>query len=116
MEFHNFDEMIAHVKGKPAMARMAVAAAGDPHTIEAALKARAEGIVEPVLVGDKPIIDRVLAEMGETVPAADIYDVPDLAEAAAKAVALVREGKADLLMKGKLDTAVLLKADRKSVV
>ena len=48
--------------------------------------------------------------MGETVPAADIYDVPDLTEAAAKAAALVREGKADLLMKGKLDTAVLLKA------
>lgn len=47
--------------------------------------------------------------MGETVPVADIYDVPDLTEAAAKA-ALVREGKADLLMKGKLDTAVLLKA------
>ena len=110
MEFHNFDEMIAHVKGKPAKARMAVAAAGDPHTIEAALKARTEGIVEPVLVGDKAVIDRVLAEMGETVPAGDIYDVPDLAEAAAKAVALVREGKADLLMKGKLDTAVLLKA------
>ena len=61
-------------------------------------------------MGDKPIIDRVLAEMGETVPAADIYDVPDLTEAAAKAAALVREGKADLLMKGKLDTAVLLKA------
>lgn len=60
-------------------------------------------------MGDKPIIDRVLAEMGETVPVADIYDVPDLTEAAAKA-ALVREGKADLLMKGKLDTAVLLKA------
>ena len=110
MEFHNFDEMTAHVKGKPAKARMAVAAAGDPHTIEVTLKARAEGIVEPVLVGDKPIIDRVLAEMGETVPAADIYDVPDLTEAAAKAAALVREGKADLLMKGKLDTAVLLKA------
>ena len=60
-------------------------------------------------MGYKPIIARVLAEMGETVPAADIYDVPDLTEDAA-AAALVREGKADLLMKGKLDTAVLLKA------
>ncbi len=110
MEFHNFDEMIAHVKGQPNRARMAVAAAGDRHTIEAVLRARAEGIVVPVLVGDKTVIDHVLAEMGETVPAEDIYDVPDLAEAAAQAVALVREGKADLLMKGKLDTAILLKA------
>ncbi len=36
--------------------------------------------------------------------------MPDLAEAARKAVSLVVEGKADFLMKGKLDTSVLLKA------
>ena len=29
MVFHNFDELIAHVKGQPSRARMAVAAAGD---------------------------------------------------------------------------------------
>ena len=28
MVFHNFDELIAHVKGQPSRARMAVAAAG----------------------------------------------------------------------------------------
>ena len=110
MVFHNFDELIAHVKGKPNRARMAVAAAGDEHTLQAVLRARAEGIVSPVLVGDKAIIDQVLAELGETVPAEDIYDEPDLAEAARKAVALGKEGKADFLMKGRLDTAVLLKA------
>ena len=110
MEFKTFDELIAHVKGNPNRARMAVAAAGDSHTIEAALQARAEGIVTPVLVGDKAVIDQVLAELGETVPAEDIYDVPDLAESARMAVSLVREDKADFLMKGKLDTAILLKA------
>ena len=89
---------------------MAVAAAGDEHTLQAVLRARAEGIVTPVLVGDKAIIDQVLAELGETVPAEEIYDELDLAEAARKAVALVKEGKADFLMKGRLDTSVLLKA------
>ena len=69
MEFKTFDELIAHVKGNPNRARMAVAAAGDSHTIEAALQARAEGIVTPVLVGDKAVIDQVLAELGETGPA-----------------------------------------------
>ena len=98
MIFHNFDELIAHVKGKPTQARMAVAAAGDEHTLQAVLQARAEGIVTPVLVGDKAVIDRVLAELGESIPAEDIYDEPDLAEAARKAVALVREGKADFLI------------------
>lgn len=89
---------------------MAVAAAGDAHTIEAVLRARAEGIVTPILVGDKAVIDQVLAELGEHIPAEDIHDEPDLAEAARKAVALVRAGEADFLMKGKLDTSVLLKA------
>lgn len=110
MVFKTFDELIASQKGRPNMARMAVAAAGDEHTIEAVLKARKEGIAQPVLVGDKALIDAALEHFGETVPAEDIYDVPDLAESARFAVSLVREGKADFLMKGKLDTSILLKA------
>lgn len=110
MVFKTFDELIASQKGHPNMARMAVAAAGDEHTIEAVLKARKEGIAQPVLVGDKALIDAALEHFGETVPSEDIYDVPDLAESARFAVSLVREGKADFLMKGKLDTSILLKA------
>ena len=110
MVYKTFDELIHAAKSKPTTARMAVAAAGDSHTIEAVLKAREEGIAIPVLVGDRAAIDEALAEFGATVPEEDIYDVPDLAESARKAVALVREGKADFLMMGKLDTAVLLTA------
>ena len=110
MVFHNFDEMIAQVKGKPDRKRMAVAAAGERHTLEAVLHARGEGIIEPVLVGDKAGILEILGEFGETVPEEDIYDCPGLEEAAARAVELVREGKADFLMKGMLDTKVILKA------
>jgi len=110
MVFTNFDQLIEKVKGYPAKKRMAVAAAGDEHTLEAVMHARKEGIVEPVLVGDKAVIDRILNEMGETVPEEDIYDYPELKDAAEYAVKLVREGKADFLMKGKLDTSVILKA------
>ena len=109
MIYRNFDELIAKQKARPNAARMAVAAAGDEHTIEAVLHARAEGIVRPILVGDKTLIDAALEHFGQTVPPEDIYDVPDIAEAAKFAVRLVREGKADLLMKGKLDTSVLLR-------
>lgn len=109
MIYRNFDELIAKQKARPNAARMAVAAAGDEHTIEAVIHARAEGIVRPILVGDKAIIDAALERFGETVPPEDIYDVPDIAQAAGFAVSLVREGKADLLMKGKLDTNVLLR-------
>ena len=74
------------------------------------MHARNEGIVDPVLVGDKALIVKILADMGESVDDENIYDYPDLKEAAEYAVKLVKEGKADFLMKGKLDTSVILKA------
>ncbi len=110
MVVKNFEELISKVKGYPQAKRMVVAAAGEEHTLEAALHARKEGIVTPVLVGDKAKIVEILAKLGESVPEEDIYDVPDVVEAAEKSVALIREGKGDFLMKGYLDTSVLLKA------
>lgn len=110
MVFTNFDQLIEKVKGYPAKKRMAVAAAGDTHTLEAVMHARKEGIVEPILVGDKAEILRILAELNEIVADENIYDYADVKDAAEFAVKLVKEGKADFLMKGKLDTAVILKA------
>lgn len=110
MEIRNFQEIIDKVKGSPSKKRMVIAAAGEEHTLQAALHARKEGIVRPILVGDKTEIDRILNKLGESVPGEDIYDVSDIKEAAEKAVELVREGKGDFLMKGFLDTAVILKA------
>lgn len=110
MVFQNFNQIIAHVKSMPVGARMAVAAAGERHVLEAVLHARREGIVQPLLIGEKQEILRILAELQEEVPESDIYDRPDPAEAARLSVRLVRERKADFLMKGYLDTSVLLKA------
>lgn len=109
MFYRNFDELIARQKARSHAVRMAVAAAGDTHTIEAVLRARREGIVHPILVGDKATIESALSQFHEEIPSEDIYDVPDITESATVAVKLVREGSADLLMKGKMDTSVLLK-------
>lgn len=110
MEVKNFAQLMEQVKGFPETKRMVIAAAGEEHTLEAALHARKEGIVRPILVGDKAKIVEILGKLGETVPEEDIYDVADPQEAAEKAVALIREGKGDFLMKGYLDTKVILKA------
>ncbi len=106
----SFESLISSVKSLPQRKRMALAVAEDAHSLEAALNARSEGIAQPVLVGNKAEILRILSDMGESVPEEDIYDAPDGKAACEKAVALVREGKADFLMKGKIDTSVLLKA------
>ena len=111
MVFHNFDELIAKVKGEPSRKVMAVACANDDHTLEAVVHARREGIVEPILVGDKKIIQGILAELKEDIPEDKIIDVPedDLQKACETAVKLVRDGKADFLMKRKVDTKIILK-------
>lgn len=110
MVYKSFDELIEKVKGYPSMKRMAIAASGERHTLEAAFHARKEGIARPVLVGDESEIRRIMKELGEEVPDEDIYPAADNKEAAELAVSLVREGKADFLMKGYLDTGVILKA------
>lgn len=110
MEIKNFQEIIDKVKMSPSKKRMVIAAAGEEHTLQAALHARKEGIITPVLVGDKKEIKKILNDLNETIPEEDIYDVADIKEAAEKAVELVREKKGDFLMKGFLDTSVILKA------
>ena len=111
MVFHNFDELIAKVKGAPDKKIMAVACANDDHTLEAVVNARREGIIEPLLVGDKKIIHEILDKLGESIPEENIFDVPedDLQKACETAVKLVREGIANFLMKGKVDTKIILK-------
>ncbi|HHU06499.1 MAG TPA: bifunctional enoyl-CoA hydratase/phosphate acetyltransferase [Clostridiales bacterium] len=110
MTFRNFDELIASVKKASRTKTVAVAAAADEHTLEAVFRASKEGLVTPLLVGEAAEIKAVLDKLGETLPEENIFDATGLPEAAEKAVALVREGKADILMKGKIDTSVLLKA------
>lgn len=110
MVLTSFSQLEELVKGMKSAQRMAVAVAADEHTLDAAMAARKEGLVVPILVGDKTRVLQILEEMGEAVPEEDIFDEPDEVAACEKAVALVREGKADFLMKGKVDTKVILKA------
>lgn len=109
MVLENFDVLIEKVKSFPEPKRVVVAAAGDAHTLEAIKEAVDEGIVKPVLVGDKAKIVEIAAEIGLTVDPEDIYDEPDVVEAAKRSVALIHEGKGDFIMKGKLETAQILK-------
>ena len=110
MTYSSFAEIIKTARTAAEPIAMAVAAAEDPHTLEAALAAEKEGVVTPILFGDREKIEAILAEMGASVPADRIVHCADVVEAAEQAVACVRAGKAHFLLKGKLDTKVLLKA------
>jgi phosphate butyryltransferase len=87
-----------------------VAAAADAHVLESVRAAAQAGIAEAVLVGDKQRIEELAAETGMDSGAFEIIDCADPREAAAKAVSLVRENAAQILMKGLLPTELLLRA------
>jgi phosphate butyryltransferase len=90
--------------------RVAVAAAQEASALEAAADAWKSGLAEPILVGDLPEMERIAAELGIDLSPFQLIDEKDPYGAAVRAVALVKSGKADMLMKGMLDTSLLLKA------
>jgi phosphate acetyltransferase len=93
--------------GTPAVAF--VAHPCDETSLRGAVDAASEGLIEPVLVGPVAKIRAVAAEHGVDLTGRQIVDAPQSHAAAATAVALVREGKGELLMKGSLHTDELMK-------
>ena len=108
MTFKNFNELIQSISKDTSTKVVAVAMAEDRNTLEAACRAFKNNIAVPVLVGDKAAILKVLESLGEEPAPYKIIDAENETEAAKKAVALVRTGEADFLMKGKIHTAALL--------
>lgn len=107
----NFDEMLALVKGRR-KGTVVIAAAQTESVLDAAVLAKRENLAECLLVGDKSQIRSLLEKLApEYKDSFEIIDTGDeLGQAAKLSVQLVNEGKADLILKGKTDTSVLLKA------
>jgi phosphate acetyltransferase len=78
--------------------------------LEGAIEAGQEGLIEPILVGPVGRITEIANSCGIDLKRIQVIDAPDSRAAAAKAVELVRQGKAELLMKGSLHTDELLAA------
>ena len=102
-----YNHLIAAARdGTPAVT--IVAHPCDETSLRGAIDAAAERIIEPVLVGPAARIVSVAAEHGIDISGREIVDAPHSHAAAAQAVALVREGKGELLMKGSLHTDELM--------
>ncbi len=89
---------------------MAVANAVDSHTLEAVLQAVDLGIVEAFLIGDVASIESPLLFEHNLSPFIHIIDRPEVLDATLEAVRMVKSGEADILMKGLVNTDVLLRA------
>jgi phosphate acetyltransferase len=88
----------------------AVAHPCESTALVAVLEAAQKELITPILVGPAAKIEEVARKSGLTLGATEIVDAPHSQAAAAKAVELVRQGRAELLMKGSLHTDELLGA------
>ena len=82
----------------------------DQTSLQGAMEAARTGLIAPILVGPRERIQAVAAAAGIDLTGVPIVDAPFSHAAAEAAVALVREGKAEALMKGSLHTDELMAA------
>ncbi|CAL8478488.1 MULTISPECIES: phosphate acetyltransferase [Caballeronia] len=82
----------------------------DRTSLESAVKAHEMGLISPLLVGPRERIREVAEECGLNIAGLPIVDAPHSHASAEKAVELVREAKAEALMKGSLHTDEVMAA------
>lgn len=90
--------------------RVAVAAATGQETLKAAVLARTGDLADPILVGPPVEIREGLAVLGADPDSFDIVPAEHPESAVARSVSLVRDGKADMLLKGAISTSFLMRA------
>jgi phosphate acetyltransferase len=102
-----YEQLLERCRGMPPVPT-AVAHPCDDASLGAAVEAARAGIIAPILVGRADRIRAVAQAAGLDVAKYDIVDAPHSHAAAARAVELVRLGRAELLMKGSLHTDELM--------
>jgi phosphate acetyltransferase len=104
-----FHQLVARAQKHPP-AKTAVVHPCDRVSLESAVEAAKLNLIQPILVGPEQRIRSVAAENGIDISAFEIVDSNYSEESAAKAVELVREGRAEALMKGSLHTDEVMSA------
>lgn len=104
-----YRRLLAACEDLPPLA-MAVAHPCDAPSLGGAMAAARARLVLPILVGPRARIEAAAKEAGCDISGVEIVDAPHSHASAARAVALVREGRAGALMKGSLHTDELMGA------
>ncbi len=108
MPIKTLDEMLATVKSSKNR-RVAVACGHDPHTIEASFRAVKENVVDITLIGDKKRMEVIAGEKKIDLGVFDIIDEKGEWKAGKKAILMVRDREADILMKGMISTSLYMR-------
>jgi phosphate butyryltransferase len=108
MVLRKLEDLRGIVANEP-LKKLVLAAAQDQHSLSAVLRAWKDGIIEPILIGDKEAIQNISLSNGFDITGLRIIHEPETERAVEMAVKMVSSKQADILMKGKVGTSTLLK-------
>lgn len=103
-----FKDLMNLAKSREAK-RVSVAMAGDRDVLMSVKMAVDEGVIDPILVGDKLGIEKISNSIGLDLKGIRLIDEKDKTQAARIATDLVSSGEASILMKGLVDTSIIMK-------
>ncbi len=106
----SFESIIDEARKRKGGRKIVVAGAEGRAVMEAVAAAKRDGIIEPILVGNSDKINELADQIGLSLEDIRVYDERGDEETADMSVRLVHDGKADGVMKGKVNTPTLLKA------
>ena len=101
-------DQLLEVKGT--RMKLVVVACQDEDVLEAVVESSNMGITEPILIGDKEETYKIAERIGLDVSNFKFIEEKDLTLAAEIGVRMVSNGEADFIMKGLVDTAILMKS------
>jgi phosphate butyryltransferase len=104
----NFNELVNRALQCPPK-KVAVIAAHDPEVLKSIKEAYTIGLADSILYGDEKSIISIAEEVGINLDPHQVIHQPDLEKATRMAVAAIHDGTADIVMKGKVTTQVVLK-------
>lgn len=106
---NNFDKLL-EVAIERGPKKVAVACAEDMEILKAIKYASDKKIINPILIGDLDKIKEMSESISFDISSFETHDLKTMEESAEKAVRLVSSNKADMVMKGLIDTSKILKA------
>ncbi len=109
MELKSLDHLV-EIAGKKPKKKIAVAAAEDEPALKAVMNAVNENIIEPVLFGKKGEIEKAAEQIEMDLSGVEIHNEKDPVTAANSCVKYIRDGGAQIFMKGHISTADFLRA------
>lgn len=108
MVLKNMNDLKRLVEGGPRK-KLVLAAAEDQHSLGAVIRAWKDNIIDPILVGDEEGINNICLLNNYDIAGIRIINEPDPMKSVETAVKMVSSKQADILMKGKIGSATLLR-------